>query len=108
MDALIWGTSKLSASGSSRRPGNRASRGPGALGVAGGFGGDSWQASEGFALRGLPFQEKGLWEAAFPANLEGAEILVPRPFGHFRLRLDPKAQLIEVGDRDSPVAHAVH
>jgi hypothetical protein len=34
------------------------------------------------------------------ANLEGAEILVPVAFGHFGLRLDPKAKLIKVGDRD--------
>lgn len=42
------------------------------------------------------------------ANFEGVEILVPRTFWHFGLRLDPEAKLIQVGDGDSAVAHEVN
>src|SRR5213592_3295774 len=59
------------------------------------------------ALCQLSLQEKRFGKPAFAADLEGTEILVPIAFGHFGLRLNPKAKLIEVGESDGPVAHAV-
>src|ERR1019366_486012 len=59
-------------------------------------------------LGGLPAQQKGFRQRAAAADLEGTEVLVPVAFRHLRVRVNPKAKLIEVGDTDSPVAHSVY
>src|ERR1019366_7918873 len=59
-------------------------------------------------LGGLPAQQKGFRQRAAAADLEGTEVLVPIAFRHRRVRVNPKAKMIEVGDTDSPVAHSVY
>ena len=63
--------------------------------------------SESLALGRLALQEKSLGESALAADFEGAKIFVPGTLGYLGLRLDPKAELIKVGDGDIAVAHAV-
>ena len=63
--------------------------------------------SEGLALGRLATKQERLWVRAVAADLEGTEVLKPVTLRHFRLRVNPEAELIEVGDADGAVAHPV-
>src|ERR1035438_5828425 len=62
---------------------------------------------DGRTLGGLASPQKRLWSRAVAADLERTEVLVPIAFRHFRIRVNPDAKLIDVGDTDGPVAHPV-
>src|ERR1017187_704052 len=62
---------------------------------------------DGRTLGGLASPQKRLWSQPVAADLERTEVLVPIAFRHFRIRVNPDAKLIEVGDTDGPVAHPV-
>jgi hypothetical protein len=55
----------------------------------------------------LVSEKKGLWIPPLAAQFERAKILAPWSFGNFWLRFHPKAQLIEVGESDMAVVHAL-
>jgi len=52
-------------------------------------------------------QKKGFWIPPLAAELERAKIFAPRSLGNFWLRFHPKAQLIQVGESDVAVVHAL-
>jgi hypothetical protein len=55
----------------------------------------------------LPFEQERLGKAATSADFESAEILVPVVFRDFRVRVDPKAKLVEIGDRDGTIPKTI-
>jgi hypothetical protein len=59
------------------------------------------------ASRSLASKQEGLRVLPFTAEFEGAEILIPRPFGSFRFAFAPKLEPEEVLDRDLSFPHAV-
>ena len=63
---------------------------------------------EGFPFGGLPTYQKRFWHRSVAADLEGAEVLVPVAFRHFRIRVNPESETIEKGDADRPVPHSVY
>ena len=56
--------------------------------------------SDRYASGNLPSKEKCLRIGSGPADLESAEVFKPVALGYFRLRLDPKPELIEIRDAD--------
>ena len=63
--------------------------------------------SELLASRRLTPQEKGLGKLSLSADLERAEILEPESLRRLGLRLSPQLELVEIVDRDLPVAESV-
>ena len=55
----------------------------------------------------LVCQKKRLGVPACAAELERAEILVPRPFRHIRLRFHPETESVQVVHADVAVTHAL-
>jgi hypothetical protein len=66
------------------------------------------EESKWLTLGRLPLEEERLGELGFAGNLERPEVLVPITLRNFGLRFYPKAQLIQVGESDGAVAHAIH
>ena len=60
-----------------------------------------------FSQCSLSAQQKRLWELALAADLEGAEVLVPKTFGSFGFTLAPEFQCVNVLDRDFSLACAI-
>ena len=58
---------------------------------------------KGVALRSLAAEQERLRIATLTANLERTKILVPIAFRNLRIRVNPEAKMIEVGDTDRPV-----
>src|ERR1035441_7177549 len=64
--------------------------------------------SNGLALDGLTAQQKRFRQGAVAADLEGTEVPVPIALRHLRVRVNPEAKTIEVGDTDRAVSHSVY
>ena len=69
--------------------------------------GSTHRCSQLFSPRNLAWQEECFRIPTFAAKLERTKVLVPRPFRYVGLRLQPKAQSIQVFNLDVTVAHAV-
>src|SRR5258708_37124960 len=63
--------------------------------------------SKSDAVGSLAGKQEGLGVGAATADFEGTEVLVPIPFRHFRLGINPETKFIEVIETDCAVAHAV-
>src|SRR5215472_17613662 len=55
----------------------------------------------------LPCHQECFRIAAFAAQLERAEVLVPQPFRYFRFGFHPETQLIEIVQADLAVVHSL-
>src|SRR5437763_17005266 len=53
----------------------------------------------------LAARKKRLGIGAMAAKFERAEVLEPRPIGHFRLRFNPETKLVEIVQTDLAVSH---
>lgn len=61
--------------------------------------------SEGFTFCNLASEQERLRKRSATAKLERAEILVPITLMDLRLCLDPEAELVQIGDTNSPIMH---
>jgi len=55
----------------------------------------------------LVSQKERFWIPAFAAEFERAKVLVPRSFGGVWIGFHPEPQLVQVGEADISVVHAL-
>ncbi len=60
------------------------------------------------SFRYLAAKQERFCQRTTPANLERSKVLIPVAFGDFWTGINPKPELIQIGDADRAVAHSIN